>query len=361
MVSALIAVMVLATPSGGGSATTIESQPRKTDPASTRVDGRHKAPSGMVTIEFHPSATDPAITQFDDYHFAYFDKTAKSRGELLLVLPGTNNKPFGLSRFCASGAEAGYQVLCLMYPDNISADVVSNSKDRNAFADFRLEIIEGKNLSTYVHVDRTNSIENRLIKALRYLDSLRPRENWGRYLTGTGDINWEKIAVSGLSQGAGHAAFLAMRHKVARAVLFGGPKDFDKATNTPASWYTKSPATSTRQIYTFNHQQDHQGCTFAQQLENCKAIGLDALGSPVDVDKTSSPFRNSHILTTNYPGTHLTSDHAHTSVVIDSNTPIDKDGTPHFQLVWHYMLVNDNHPARTAQPGPRPPRRRGSG
>ena len=312
--------------------------------------------SGMTTIEFKPSETDPAITQFDSRHIAYIDKSAKSRGELLLALSGTDMRPFDFSLFCSFAAKEGYHVLSLMYPDNISADVVSKSKDRDAFTDFRLEVIEGKNLSTYVKVDRTNSIENRLVKALRFLESLRPRENWGQYVTGEGEIQWEKIAVSGLSQGAGHAAFLAMRHRVARAVLFGGPKDFDNATRTPASWYTKSPATSTRQIYTFNHQQDHQGCTFAEQLENCKAIGLDEIGPPVDVDKTRQPFRNSHILTTNYPGTPLKSDQAHTSVVADHTTPKEADGTPHFQSVWHYMLVNDDDP--TSKPQPRPPRRR---
>ncbi|MFI5387714.1 MAG: BPSS1187 family protein [Fimbriimonadales bacterium] len=297
--------------------------------------------SGVQRSTVRPSETDPAINTFDSPHSIFVDPDAKSRDELLVFLPGTNGKTRNTDSFCDTAAERGYMVINLMYPDSIPAAIVAKSKDRDDFLDFRLTVIEGKNLSKFVQVDRANSIENRLIKLLQYLDKKRPREHWDRYLTSDRELNWPKIAVSGLSQGAGHAALIATRHKVARAVLFGGPKDFDKATNQPAAWY-KTPETPLRLIFTFNHEQDRQGCNFKQQMENCKAMGLDKLGKAVDVDSADPPFKNSHILSTNYPGTPIPSIQAHTSVVGDGSSPKTKDGGRLFKPVWIYMLTWDS-------------------
>jgi dienelactone hydrolase len=297
-----------------------------------------KPAEGVQRFAVVPSDTDQAIQAFNSPHLVFLDPEAKSRNQLLVFLPGTNGTPGRTDAFCETAAGAGYMVINLMYPDAISAASVSRSADPNELLNFRLEVIEGRDLSKYIEVDRTNSIENRLIKLLQFLDKRRPSEHWGRFLTSTGEPKWSSIAVSGLSQGAGHAALIAVRHRVARAVLFGGPKDFDKATNKPAAWY-KPPATPLSLIFTFNHEQDRQGCNFEQQLENCRALGLDKFGDVVSVDKSNPPYRNSHILSTNYPGTPVPSIQAHTSVVADGASPLSKDGTRLFKPVWIYMLT----------------------
>lgn len=293
---------------------------------------------GVQSFQVLPSATDPKITQFDSAHYIYFDNSATPKNQLLLFIPGTNGKPGRVSKFCTVAAQQGFQVINLMYPDTTSATSVAKSTDPNAFLNFRLEIIEGKDLSTYVSVNRTNSIENRLIKLLQYLKQNRSNENWGQYLATKGGIDWSKIVVSGLSQGAGHACVLALLNPVARAVMFGGPKDYDRATKSPASYYTMKSATPKNRMFTFNNMQDHQGCDYQEQIQNCKALGLIALAPFVDVDKVRSPFNGSHVLFTDWPGTPVTSVKAHTSVVEDPSTPMGKDGTPLFQPVWVYML-----------------------
>jgi hypothetical protein len=297
------------------------------------------APSRIVRLSILPSDTDASIRTFDSPHSVFIDPSAKSRGQLFLFLPGTNGKTKNADAFLTTAAQAGYQVISLMYPDDISAAVVHKDVDRNAFLNFRLEVIEGRDLSTYIAVGRSESIENRLVKVLAYLDKSRPTEHWKRFLDADGSPNWRLIAVSGLSQGAGHAALIAARHRVARAVLFGGPKDFDQATNSPAAWYTPS-ATPIESIFTFNHEQDRQGCTFKQQLEICRVMGLEKLGKPVSVDTSKPPFENSRILTTNYPGTSIPSIKAHTSVVADPSSPKGADGTRLFKPVWLYMLTS---------------------
>ena len=70
----------------------------------------------------------------------------------------------------------------------------------------------------WVTVSRTESIENRLIKLLMYLKKTRPRERWDQFLSSSGDINWEMVAVGGQSQGGGHAALLRIKHRMARVM-----------------------------------------------------------------------------------------------------------------------------------------------
>lgn len=284
-----------------------------------------------------PSLTDKAIKEFDDPHLVYFNKSVKPRNELLIFLPGTNGKPGGTNLFCQTAADLGYHTVAIAYPTDIPAARVRDEKDPDAFEKFRLEIIEGRDLSTFVSVNRTNSIENRLIRLLEHLGKADSGGNWGQFLS-NGKINWSKIAVSGHSQGGGHAGLIAVKHRVARAVMTGAPKDFDRSRNAPAAWY-KKPATPVSGFFTLNHELDRQGCNYEQQLEICKAMGLMKLGGPVSVDKEKAPYKKSRVLVTNFDGSPKESVQAHSSVIGDRITPKDKDGKPVFRAVWEYMLT----------------------
>lgn len=285
-----------------------------------------------------PQDTDRGISEFLSNHSIFVDTAAKQRGELLIFLPGTNGKTNNTDNFCKTAASLGYRVINLMYPDDVPATKVRNEKDRKAFENFRLEIITGEDLSKAISVNRSNSIENRLIKLIQHLDKSNPNEKWGVFLTKEGALNWPKIAVSGLSQGAGHAGMIATQKRVARAILFGGPKDYDRAAGKPAGWIGKS-ATPTELIFTFNHEQDLQGCDLTEQLEICRAMGLEKHGPAVDVDKVPSPYKGSRILTTNFPGTKVPSVQAHGSVVGDGSKARLANGKSLFEPVWIYMLT----------------------
>lgn len=292
-------------------------------------------PVELVRFTVLPSLTDPAIKTYDSVHTVFLDLSVKRRNQLVLFLPGTNGRTGNVDGFCGTAASLGFHVVNLMYPDGIAATVARNDKDPNAFLNFRLEIIEGGDKSPYVEVTRADSIENRLVKLLRHLSKERPLENWGQFLTASGKPDWPKFVVSGGSQGAGHSALIAIRHQVARAVLFGGPKDYDRARNAPAAWYTK-PATPIDRFYTFNHKQDKQGCDYAEQVEICKTLGI---GPEADVDADRPPYHRAHALFTNFPGTPLESIPAHVSVIGDGGTPKLADGAYRFRPVWVYMLT----------------------
>lgn len=291
-------------------------------------------------IRIRPSLTDPAIEAFDSPHIVYPNQAgAADRHQLLLWIPGTqppgaeSKGPGVAGRFCEMAAALGYRAIVLRYPNDEPAKVCDRERDPAAFEKFRMAIIAGGK-SEHLTVRRADSIENRLIKLLAYLQQHRPAEDWGQFLTADGGIRWEAIAVAGHSQGGGHAALLGIKHRVARVLCLASPKDYSSALGKPAAWLSEESATPKELFFSFFHDQDHQGCSPAEQLENVHALKLAKFGPPANIDLESAPFHHARILTTNYPGKKLESKVAHTSVISPKNEAV-------FGKVWTYMLTEN--------------------
>jgi hypothetical protein len=286
-----------------------------------------------------PSETDPAIRTFDYPHGIYLPAVSAPDRGLLLFIPGTaeSGRPQhpGAPWFCHTAALAGYHVIYLMYPNSVAAaEACDDSSDPNAFAAFRWALIEGGD-TRYIKVPREESIENRAIKLLEYLQSRHPDEGWGAFLR-DGGIAWDRVTLAGQSQGGGHAAIIATRYLVARVLCFGAPKDYSRRLGAPAKWYDRS-VTPPGRYFAFNHVQDRQGCDGRQELENLQKLGVIGVAGVADVDKEAWPFHLAHALFTNYPGTRLDSLTAHVSVIVgDVKMPTSR---PHFTPVWEYMLT----------------------
>ena len=294
-------------------------------------------------IQVPPNMTDPAITNFNFPHTIYVNREivvshkpdlAADRHQLLLFIPGTHvpggpRGDKGPSGFLQLAANLGYHAAKLVYPDETAAaQVCNNDKDPLAFESFRMSIIAGSS-SPHIEVSRTDSIENRLIKLLLLLKQIRPKERWEQFLNEDGGIKWESIVVAGQSQGGGHAALIAIKHRVARVICTGAPKDYSHALDKPVAWYLEASATPKGRFFAFNHLQDRMGdCSLKQQMENLKALGLNEFGA-ADVDTDKPPYRHARILTTNYPGGQVSSGEAHSSVIAKEL----------FKDVWSYMLT----------------------
>lgn len=296
-----------------------------------------------------PSATDPEIKQFDDAHWVYLNRerileSQAGRQELLLWLTGTGGNGHGAQGLANLAADLGYHVVSLMYPNDIPATACANDSDPNAFEAFRLALIKGgrapyQNGRKELLISRADSIENRLIKLLQQLQKKRPKENWTQFLNPDGSIKWESIAIAGQSQGGGHAALMAIKHRVARVLCFGAPKDYSKRHDAPAAWYGLESATPKQQFFAFNHLQDPKGCTPEQQLLNLQALGLAAFGEPAEVDSENPPFRKARILYTRFPQVTVTdvfSDGATTAHV----SAIHTKNAARWKSVWTYMLTD---------------------
>jgi len=238
------------------------------------------ASTGFEIRAVVPSETDPAIDQFSGdgwAHVVYRNPAPARKNQLMVFLAGTNGKGNGAKAFNSTAASEGFDVVSLAYPSTISISTLHASDDPDAFYKARENVIYGAAPYETLKVSKANCIMNRLIKLLVYLDKKYPNENWKQYLTPDGQLQWSQCVLAGQSQGGGHAALLAIEHKVARVIMFGSPKDFNVHFNKPAVWYSMPSKTPIDRYFSFVHSaDDHNGCTYPQQLENYKALGPDA-------------------------------------------------------------------------------------
>lgn len=306
----------------------------------------------VATFPVIPAATDPEIQRFNKPHWVYVDRSIviehqadrpPERHELLLWLTGTGGQGHDAQGLARLAAALGYHVVTLMFPNDIPASACANDDNPKSFAEFRMAIIQGGRANYQdgrkeISIKRPESIENRLIKLLQYLQQKRPRENWAQFLNADGSIKWESIAVAGQSQGGGHAALIGIKHRVARVLCFGAPKDYSKRHHAPAAWYGQESATPKARFFAFNHHQDPKGCTPAQLLDNLRALGLDAFGLPAEVDSEPFPYHHARILYTGYPAATVAGVESEGAKMAHGSAITTKHAD-RWKQVWTYMLT----------------------
>lgn len=239
-------------------------------PAQTPVALGACAPEPGRVIEcVKPSATDPAIQRFDSRHYVLFNADTGPNANLLVFLPGTHGTPPGPVRFLKAAADAGYRVISLDYNDEPAVNVYCPRRpDPQCTEKFRRMRIYGDGTALSPRIDNTpaESIINRLVKLLQYLDRQDPQQKWGDYLQ-DGAPDWERIALAGQSQGAGMAAFIAQRHEVARVILFSSPWDFTVTEGNVrrlATWLSGPGKTPPQRWYGGYHDQENMAGLIAR-------------------------------------------------------------------------------------------------
>jgi hypothetical protein len=200
-----------------------------------------------------------------------------------------------------------------------------------------LERIDGVDRTNKVQVSPANSIKNRLVKLLQYLDKNYPSDGWKSFLTSDGkDLEWSKIGVGGHSQGGGMAAIIAKNYEVARVVMFSGAGDQVRG-GKPAAWLSEPSKTPVERYFGIVHTKESG---YANILEGYTTVGLDKFGSPVETSKVNSPFNNSHILAVSLTpdsGKSL-GDRSHGSTASDAVVPKKPDGTTAYKTEWVYAI-----------------------
>ncbi len=286
--------------------------------------------AGVQEREITPRATDNQIDKWNDNHIVCIDTSVTPRNRLFVFLPGSHLKAGDYQLITRVAAEAGLHAISLNYPNSwtVNFDLCNNTNDASCYEDCRLEIIDGTDRTPRVEVNRANSIENRLIKLLRYLDKNFPKEGWRQYLSNSDTLVWEKIIVGGHSQGAGHSGVIAHYHRVERVLFLAGGEDGNPTTGL-ATWISANNATPSSGYYGFTHAEDN---LFGRQTV-WNIWGMFNFGRLVTVDSTPAPFENSHTLMTQ----RKVSD-AHQCVAVDSKTP-KINNEPAYAEVWRYMMV----------------------
>lgn len=290
---------------------------------------------GQNTFTFALNLADPNIQDYKGPCYAHLEDGFK-RDQLVLLLPGKGYQPTFYDQIMIQAGKLGYHSLALKYVDDAPLDIQMpcGGNGSSCFVDAREEGITGNDVSPFVSINRTNSIEHRLIEAVQYLNDVFPGNGWDKFWTGDSTISWDKIRIIGHDEGAGYAAAIAKRERLARVVLMGWADWDDNASAVPA-WLSTPGITDAANWYGFAHVQD-EVAAFARQEASWDSLGMKAFGNVVDVDAQAFPFNNSHILSTDVMP-NLQNNAYNDAVVVSSFVP-QNNGEPVFLEVWSYLI-----------------------
>ncbi len=333
----LVAAILLVTACGGSSdAPTTAPVTPVVDPcaATPGVGLNVRAASGLTVTSVLPRSTDACITQRLDSHFVFRAAAVPALGRLLVFLPGTGGIAQNYQLILAQAARAGYHAIGISYPNESAVGTLCASQPSSCHGATRLEILTGQGTSGVVDVSRANSIENRIIKLLRFMQATEPAGNWRQFLSTDTTIYWQRISVAGHSQGGGHALYIAQRYSVFRGSAYASAGDL-LASGVPAPWVTAPYTTPAARLAGFVSTDDELVSPLAA-LATWSSIGM--AGPLVNVDVTAAPYViGQRFVTAASPeNPSLAIGPNHNVVVVDVNTrkagPLN---TPVFAEVWH--------------------------
>ena len=210
-------------------------------------------PSQTALHDIPPITVGSATYDGDADHFVV--RPVLGQGETykraLIYIPGTTDRPELSSCLIKSAAKSlDIPVLALSYQYLNSGDKFRNAKCEvqgpaeqiKCLEEQHKDAIDGGNYGATHFKDgkplwgavlAKNSLTSRLGDLLYYLHRQHPTEGWGSFLEENSKLpKWEKLVMSGHSQGAGHVAYLAKTHQLYGAVMISGPQD--ECTNCAA-------------------------------------------------------------------------------------------------------------------------------
>lgn len=343
VIAALVIGYMTLLPKGGSQRQSLDSRlnvPKRDRSPRRPFKGNRQRPRtvnpALNTYEIMPQATDRAIDNWLEPHYVALSKTAPPQKRLFLFFAGSNGRPDQQKLIVDLAAELGIHAINLRYPNSWTvASLCGASRDRDCHEQVRLEILDGVDRTAEISVNQANSIENRLVKLLRYLHGQHPDQGWLEYLEGD-NPKWESIIVAGHSQGGGQAALIAKQHQVARVIMLGAPADYSRVHRGLAPWLTKPSPTPVERYYGFVHTQDPA----VQKIKEAwKSLGMDAAGAIVNVDTEPPPYQGSQQLTTS--ANPAQAGKYHGSVATDRTTPRLPDGQLLFADVWRYLITGN--------------------
>lgn len=306
------------------------------DPGTCAATTGHAAytTDGLQAWSVLPRATDSCIDARLDSHFVFIDPAVAAKNRLFLFLPGSGAIPQYYRLIARTAAREGYHAIGLSYFNASAVGSLCAGQGPDCHGPVRLEILTGTDASSRIAVSRANSIENRVLRLLAYMQSIDPGRNWSQFVV-NGAVDWSRVSVAGHSQGGGHALFIAQRHLVLRASAYGSGGDL--IVQQPVTWVTEPFATPAGRIYGFSSVND-EAVSAVGAVNAWTAIGLDAFGPATSVDAAAAPWGGSHMLLTSAvpQRPELANAPNHNVVVVDVNTPV-VGGAPVFEPVWREM------------------------
>jgi hypothetical protein len=290
--------------------------------ASADVKSDVGVPAVATTGPVAATATDAAIAEGE--HLYAVAPEVLSTGKLVVLLPDADAVPSQYATIAMAAAHAGHRVLVLAAP---VAALAACAGDSNCLELARKELFDGQDRTPKVTVDMANSLQNRLVKALAFLDKQRPGENWGSFYNGSTPY-WASIAIAGHGEGASEAAMVAMQQSTWRVVLLGGPTDGTGVQ--AANWLAGTSQTDKSAWRAFAATNDSAWAVIGAAWT---ALGLGSSSAQVSIDSGAKPTNSTQLLTTatNVPD-------PHGAVAQDGALPVDAVALQHLSNAWTLLF-----------------------
>ena len=206
--------------------------------------------------------------------------------------------------------------------------------DEQYLGNIRLEATTGINASEAVSIPQPDCMMERAYQFVKWLGKTNPEGRWDFFLTPDGKgLDWEKVIISGASHGATSAARFAIQQKVARCVMFCGPRDQYE------SWQGLPSATPANRFFGYSHVLDG-GWSGDHYPRSWILLGLHKFGPVVNAEEAKAPYGHSRrlITTADVKGDAA---RAHGFVTPNAkNSPRDALGNYLQDDVWRYLFTS---------------------
>lgn len=244
-------------------------------------------PESLVVRSVSAKTTDKSIPYELRNHYVYFNPKVEQKQLLLVHFVGTFDNPANTTFLPKQAADLGFKVIVLNYFNGKSAATCcENNSDSLCFENYREEMLNGKDLSPHIDISSSISIDNRLLKLVRYLSKKHPNENWDHFLKDKKTIQWDKIVASGHAEGGGHAAYIAKKHPLYRVLLFASASDFSTYHNKTANWVMQKGVTPSSKFFTYDNEFNEITSIKGHPL-NLNALEFKEFDDPVTVLKVN--------------------------------------------------------------------------
>jgi hypothetical protein len=205
--------------------------------------------------------------------------------------------------------------------------------DPQHLGNIRLEATTGVDASKAIDIPVPDSMKERAFQFVRHLAKTHPQGRWEQFLAKDGKgLDWEKVIVSGASHGATSSARFAIAQKVARVVMFCGPRD------QLDNWQGLPSATPANRFFGYSHVLDG-GWAGDHYPRSWLLLGLNKFGPIVNTDEVKAPFGHTRRLITKYD-VKGDANKAHGFVQVNKNAPKDANGNFLQEEVWRYLFTS---------------------
>jgi hypothetical protein len=268
-----------------------------------------------------------------DIQNASVDTRVEARGQLMIWLMPHNAELF--QRVNSYGIHAMQVHYANAWFSKLYA---TPSSDPLFLSKIRLEAATGEDHSKDVTIPYPDGMKCRALRFVQWLNEQNPQGNWGAFLMPDGkDLRWDRVIMAGASHGSTTAARFAKHQKVARVVMFSGPRD------QLEDWQALPSSTPQASYFGFTHVLD-EGWGKDHYCRSWEMLGLHQFGPIVKVDQSKPPFENSRRLISdaNVGGN---PNRAHSASTPGKAAVKDKTGAYLHEAVWHYLFT---HPVDVA-------------